>query len=122
MARQGGRHVAPRAEIGQLVENIPRSMRVAVPAMIEVRIARGDVQALAEGLQGGGAAYQHEVMITKAMSVRLRAPDGGFFVETASPETQWIEQAALITQEDFASRPPAIAAAPHPIQRVASCL
>lgn len=102
MARQAGR-VAPRAEIGQLVENIPRSMRVAVPAMIEVRIARGDVQALAEGLQGGGAAYQHEVMITKAMSVRLRAPDGGFFVETASPETQWIEQAALITQEDFAS-------------------
>ena len=103
MARAGGRNVAPRAEIGQLVENIPRSMRVSVPAMIEVRIARGDVQALAEGLQGGGAAYQHEVMITKAMSVRLRAPDGGFFIETASPETQWIERATLITQEDFAS-------------------
>jgi hypothetical protein len=99
----GARPVAPRAEIGQLVENIPRSMRVAVAAMIEVRVARADVQALAEGLQGGGAAYQHEVMVTKAMSVRLRAPDGGFFIETASPETQWIEKAMLLSADDFAS-------------------
>jgi hypothetical protein len=105
-ARQGNagaRPVTPRAEIGQLVENIPRSMRVAVAAMIEVRVARADVQALAEGLQGGGAAYQHEVMVTKAMSVRLRAPDGGFFIETASPETQWIEKAMLLSADDFAS-------------------
>jgi len=103
MPRAGARHPAPRAEIGQLVENIPRSMRVAVPAMIEVRIARADVKALAEGLQGGGAAYQHDVAITKAMSVRLRAPDGGFFIETASPETQWIERSALLSEDDFAS-------------------
>jgi hypothetical protein len=102
--RQGGaRTVTPRAEIGQLVENIPRSMRVAVAAMIEVRVARADVQALAEGLQGGGAAYQHEVTVTKAMSVRLRAPDGGFFIETASPETQWIEKTVLLSSDDFAS-------------------
>ena len=71
--------------------------------MIEVRIARADVQALAEGLQGGGAAYQHEVTVTKAMSVRLRAPDGGFFIETVSPETQWIERSMLLSSEDFAS-------------------
>lgn len=103
MGRPGGRSASPRVEIGQLVENIPRSMRVAVPAVIEVRIARADVQALAEGLQGGGSAYQHELMITKAMSVRLRAPDGGFYIETASPETQWIERATLMSQDDFAS-------------------
>ena len=41
--------------------------------------------------------------MTKAMSVRLRAPDGGFFIETASPETQWIERAMLLSSEDFAS-------------------
>ena len=97
------RSFSPRTEIGQLVENIPRSMRVAVPALIEVRIARADVQALVEGLQGGGAAYQHEVTVTKAMSVRLRAPDGGFFIETASPETQWIEKTMLLSADDFAS-------------------
>ncbi len=94
---------AQRAEIGQLVENIPRTMRVAVPALVEVRIAKADVQALAEGLQGGGAAYRHEVTVTKAMSVRLRAPDGGFFIETASPETQWIERTMLLSSDDFAS-------------------
>jgi hypothetical protein len=94
---------APRAEAGQLVENIPRTMRVAVPVLIEVRIARADVQSLAEGLQGGGAAYRHEVTVTKAMSVRLRAPDGGFYIETASPETQWIERSALISSDDYAS-------------------
>lgn len=92
-----------RAEIGQLVENIPRSMRVAVATLIEVRVARANVQALAEGLQGGGAAYRHEVTVTKAMSVRLRAPDGGFFIETASPETQWIEKTMLLSSDDFAS-------------------
>ncbi len=92
-----------RAEIGQLVENIPRTMRVAIPVLVEVRIAKAKVQALAEGLQGGGAAYHHEVTITKAMSVRLRAPDSGFFIETASPETQWIERAMLLSNEDYAS-------------------
>lgn len=100
----GGRPAGPRrAEIGQLVENIPRIMRVAMPALIEVRIARADVQALAEGLQGGGAAYHHDIAVTKAMSVRLRAPDGGFFIETASPETQWIDTATLMSSDDFAS-------------------
>ena len=104
LPQQAGRRGPPqRAEIGQLVENIPRKMRVAVPVLVEVRVAKADVRALSDGLQGGGAAYQHEVTITKAMSVRLRAPDGGFFIETASPETQWIERAMLLSSDDFAS-------------------
>jgi neural Wiskott-Aldrich syndrome protein len=104
MASRFGRQVAAhRVQIGQLVENVPRSMRVAVPAQVEVRIARAEVQALAEGLQGGGAAYRHEITVTKAMSVRLRAPDGGFFIETASPETQWIEQSLEMSAADFAA-------------------
>lgn len=77
-------------------------MRVAVPVLVEVRIARRDVKALAEGLQSGGAAYRHEVTLTNAMSVRLRAPDGGFFIENASPETQWIEKTLLLSSEEFA--------------------
>jgi hypothetical protein len=78
-------------------------MRVAIPVLVEVRIARRDVKALSEGLQGGGAAYRHEVTITNAMSVRLRAPDGGFFIENASPETQWIEKTLLLSSDEFAS-------------------
>lgn len=101
--QQAGGRQAPRTELGQLVENIPRTMRVAVQTFVEVRVAKAQVQALAQGLQGGGAAYHHEVTVTKAMSVRLRAPDGGFYIETASPETQWIEKSMLMGGEDYAS-------------------
>jgi len=93
----------PLIEPGQLVENIPRRMRVGVPVVAEARIARADVKALAEGLSGGGAAFHHEVVVTKAMSVRLRAPHGGFTIENRSPETQWIETVLGLGNDDFAS-------------------
>lgn len=106
-AAQGGARPRPApgsaVEIGQLVENIPKTMRVAVPQRVEVRIGKANVKALAEGLQGGGAAWRHEVMVTKAMSVRLRAPEGGFFIESASPETQWIENTLGLMSDDYAS-------------------
>lgn len=92
-----------RVETGQMVENIPRKMKAGVSQIVEVRIARANVKALAQGLQGGGAAYRHEAIITKAMSVKLRAPDGGFWVEAASPETQWIENVLGVMTDDFAS-------------------
>jgi neural Wiskott-Aldrich syndrome protein len=78
-------------------------MRTGLPVVVEARIARADVKALAEGLQGGGAAYRHEVVVTKAMSVRLRAPEGGFWIEPRSPETQWIENVLGLPADDFAS-------------------
>jgi hypothetical protein len=93
----------PLIEAGQLVENIPRRMRVDVPVVVEARIARADVKALAEGLQGGGGAFRHEIVVTKAMSVRLRAPDGGFAIENRSPETQWIENVLGMGNDDYAS-------------------
>lgn len=93
----------PLIEAGQLVENIPRKMRVGIPMVVEARIARADVKALAEGLQGGGGVFRHEVVVTKAMSVRLRAPYGGFAIENRSPETQWIENVLGPGADDFAS-------------------
>lgn len=93
----------PLIEAGQLVENIPRRMRVGLPVAVEARIARGDVKALAEGLAGGGAAFRHEIVVTKAMSVRLRSPGGGFIIENRSPETQWIENVLGLGNDDYAS-------------------
>jgi hypothetical protein len=78
-------------------------MRADVPIVVEARIARADVKALAEGLQGGGGAFRHEIVVTKAMSVRLRAPDGGFSIENRSPETQWIENVLGLGNDDYAS-------------------
>lgn len=81
-----------KAELGQLTENIPRSMRVGVTERVEIRIGRAHIKNMADGMEGGGLAWQHDVTVTKAMSVRVRAPEGGFFIETASPETQWIDR------------------------------
>lgn len=105
-AARGAPAQRPRAtdvSVGQMVENIPRTMRVGIPVVVEARIARAEVKALADGLQGGGAVWRHELTVTKAMSVRLRAPDGGFFIETASPETQWIENTLGLITDDYAS-------------------
>src|SRR5690606_3271823 len=88
---------------GQLIENIPRVMRVALPSLVEARIAKSEVKNLADGIAGDGAAYRHDVLITRAMTVKLRAPDGGFFIETSSPETQWIENALGLMADDYAS-------------------
>lgn len=92
-----------KAEIGQLAENVPRSMRVGNSERVEIRIARARAKAITEGMEGGGLAWRHDVTITKAMSVRLRAPEGGFFIETASPETQWIDSQFGDVTDDFAS-------------------
>lgn len=92
-----------KAEIGPLAENVPRSMRVGNSERVEIRIARARAKAITEGMEGGGLAWRHDVTITKAMSVRLRAPEGGFFIETASPETQWIDSQFGDIADDFAS-------------------
>lgn len=92
-----------KTETGQLAENIPRTMRVGKTERVEVRIAKASIKALTEGLDGGGAVWQHQITVTKAMAVRMRAPDGGFFIETASPETQWIENNLGYASDDFAS-------------------
>ena len=78
-------------------------MRVAIPATVEARIARNDVEALEKGMQGQAPVQRHDLLITKAMSVKLRAPDGGFWIETGSPETQWIENKLGVLHDDFAS-------------------
>lgn len=90
-------------EAGQLVENIPRNMRVDQTVTVEVRIAKANLKALADGLEGRSSVFSHVIVVTKAMSVRLRAPDSAFVIETASPETQWIENALDQPGDDFAS-------------------
>ena len=92
---------SPTVLPGQLIETVPRRMRVGISAPVEVRIAKAEVKAISEGLDAGTMVH-HDIQVTKAMSVRLRAPDGGFFIETASPETQWIENALGLMADDFA--------------------
>jgi tetratricopeptide (TPR) repeat protein len=86
---------------GSLVENIPRKMRVGTLEQVEVRIARRDVEGLTERMIGHGRLHQHEVRVADAMTVRLRAPDGGFLIDPLSAETCWTHNADQ--DQDFAN-------------------
>ena len=90
---------------GRLVENIPRRMRVGALEKVEVRIARSAVEGLTERMTGGGRLHRHEVRVADAMTVRLRAPDGGFLIDPLSAETCWTHKAksAGLQEKDFAS-------------------
>jgi hypothetical protein len=98
---------APRAgghtEKGVLVESVPRRMRVGVPAPAEVRIARDRIEGLIVALNGRGAAPLAEQPLTRALSVRLRAPGGDFWIEPATPETQWVDSASSMIHDDHAN-------------------
>jgi len=83
-----GRGSERGALLGKLIERIPRIMREGVREQIEVRIAREATEALIAGVQGRGPAHVHGVAVTRAMSLYLRAPDGGFMIEPLTPETQ----------------------------------
>ena len=89
-------------EAGKLVENIPRSMRIAIPVMVEARIAQQDSEDLYMDLAGDGEVHKHQVYVSSAMTVQLRAPSGGFTIESISPDTQWIEnKLGIIDGGDF---------------------
>ena len=79
----------------RLVDKLPQRMRARAPTTVEVRIARSAVFATAAAL---GAAP--EAALTRALSVRLKAPSGGFHIENASPETQWFDTRASQRDED----------------------
>ncbi len=79
-------------------------MRVDVPVTVEVRIARGDREGLETGMAGGGRVRRHDLVVTEAMTVQLRAPAGGFHIESLSPQTQWLDRNSRhIGDSDFGS-------------------
>lgn len=98
--------VQPRrgtVDAGHLVENIPRRMTAGVSEIVEVRIARGELESLAFGMEGRGTPVRHDLVVTRAMSVKLKAVDGGFWIEASSPETQWVESRPGLMVDDFAT-------------------
>ena len=94
-----------RAAAGPLMEAIPRRMRVGTAAPAQVRIGRDKIDNLMQLLMGSRPQQQHqhhhpEAVAARVLSVRLRAPDGGFSIEPGTPETQWIEANPSQPQDD----------------------
>lgn len=88
---------------GQMVDTVPRTMQVGRPETVEIRIARSSFEALAQGMPGRAQTFRHDIAVMRAMSVRLKSVDGTFWIETMSPETQWVENKPGLTYDDFAS-------------------
>jgi neural Wiskott-Aldrich syndrome protein len=93
MPRQQGRppRAGQRAPAGPLVEAIPRRMRAGAPCPAQVRIGRDKIDGLMQLLMAGRAPQRPEAVIAHSLTVRLKAPDGGFSIDAATPETQWVE-------------------------------
>jgi neural Wiskott-Aldrich syndrome protein len=96
---------APRGvalgEKGLLIEAVPRRMRAGVPATAEVRIARDKVDGLLAALNGRDPSPSANAFLTRALSVRLRATKGGFWIEPVTPETQWVESGSGRVEDDY---------------------
>ena len=71
------------------------------PHIIEARIARQGIESLL--LDGYGEAGPQGLPATLALTVRMRAPEGGGLIEAGSPETQWMDSVLGLQQDDFAS-------------------
>jgi hypothetical protein len=80
-----------RAVAGPLVEAIPRRMRVGAATTAQVRINRAKIDSLIQLLMGDRAQQDPSGVVARVLTVRLKAPDGGFWIEAVTPETQWIE-------------------------------
>ncbi|MDX2265172.1 MAG: Clp protease N-terminal domain-containing protein [Hyphomicrobiales bacterium] len=97
-----GRALVVAKSGGKLADAIPRRMKKGAPVQIDIRMSREEAAALFNTLQGPQAPDAHDVIITKAMTVLLRAPDGGFIIETQARETQWIfDRPSFLDSERF---------------------
>jgi hypothetical protein len=77
-------------------------MRIGVTSKAEVRIARDRIEALVVALNGHSMPHRPDQIAARALAVRLKAPNGGFLIESVSPETQWVEGPSGLGHDDYA--------------------
>jgi hypothetical protein len=76
-------------------------MRIGAPTIAEVRIARDKVDGLLLALNGRNPHASADAPSAQALSVRLRAAKGGFWIEPATPETQWLDGSPGRAVDDY---------------------
>lgn len=81
------RRKADRAAAGLMGDSIPRRMRAHVASAVDVQLGRAEMTSLLEGLSDDGG----RAVALGSLSVKLRAPEGRFMIESTSVETQWLQ-------------------------------
>lgn len=79
------------ALLAKIIETIPRKARAGIPQTVQISLSKEEA-----GLIFGRVfrrppqqAAGHEAFC-RAVTIRLSAPEGGFFIEALTPETQWL--------------------------------
>jgi neural Wiskott-Aldrich syndrome protein len=80
----------PSGPLAKLVESIPQKARLARGEFIQIRLGKEEAAQLLARAQRRGAPAGEGGPACRAVTIRLSAPEGGFFIETGAPETQWI--------------------------------
>lgn len=94
----------PQGLLGKLFEHVPRRARVAVVQTVRLRLSREEAGMIfgRPSRRGHGQPSARAAATSRAVTVRLTAPEGGFFIEAASSETQWIfDRPSFLGEEAF---------------------
>jgi neural Wiskott-Aldrich syndrome protein len=77
--------------VAKALAPVPRKARVAVPETVEIQISKQEAGAIFGWVSRQGLQPRAESEAAcRAITVRLSAPEGGFFIEGIAPETQWL--------------------------------
>ena len=71
-------------EKGRLIEAVPRKMKMNKPSRAEVRITREQLDEINSEFEDLSSSHIHDLAVTEAMTVQLRAPGSGFHIENLS--------------------------------------
>ncbi len=82
----------PAGPLAKLLENFPRKTRLARGEIVQIRLSKEEAAQLFARVPRRGAHSQggEAALASRAVTITLSAPEGGFFIETTAPETQWI--------------------------------
>jgi hypothetical protein len=103
-AKNGRGRAETPSLVAKVLEHIPRKTRVGVAQAIQLRLSKEEAgivfgRPARQSLQRHGGETQAAY---RAVTVRLSAPEGGFFIEAAAPETQWIfDRPSFLGEEAF---------------------
>ena len=77
----------PGGALAKALESFPRKVRLARGEVVQIQLGKEEAGQL---FPRNGQNSQQAQTAARAVSIRLSAPEGGFFIETMTPETQWL--------------------------------
>jgi hypothetical protein len=90
------------ALVAKALAPIPRKARVAAPETIEILLPKDEAGLIFGWASRQGPQPAESVAACRAITLRLSAPEGGFFIEGIAPETQWLlDRPAFLGEETF---------------------